>query len=469
MLRARLQPNVRKVVRLERAIPRIESEDGQPDGTEGERPSTTAQGLVRSHVEAMNALLDQGSLKRDDVLMTGEGVTLWPSLGFVGKWLQAEGVDGPRMSLIVHLARTLGRNLESVCRSPRKVLSRARQLQPVGRVQEIDPACVRWLARQPGTRIQQKAGPRQEVQGVTRFETADTAENRVARDLLVRAILAGNRYLAEHRAYPGHERVSLVSSFRRLLRSLLRNSDVGRASQLVGAAKANYVLQHDLRYRELWIAYQKLVKQQRQEDDLWCWRHRAWSEVCGIALMAALDRAQNGLPRMPTDILLRGEHVHGAFVDRRTAASPWIVRRGDRLSAIDLVGTAQLRGHPLIPQKFAQLCPDLALVVRDVFGARRAKAILGVWSLLEFDDNDEPLAVESLLNAIRSGQPEVPTKAMLVLPQIADERTDDVTSHHWDDDCWSLRVSHPIQRGIDGVELLLRDALGLKRARGDGQ
>ena len=47
------------------------------------------------------------------------------------------------------------------------------------RVQEMDRASMRWLSKQPGTTLAQRAGSDQRVLAIVRKENFDTLENRV--------------------------------------------------------------------------------------------------------------------------------------------------------------------------------------------------------------------------------------------------------------------------------------------------
>ncbi|MFM8326932.1 MAG: DUF2357 domain-containing protein, partial [Pirellulaceae bacterium] len=100
------------------------------------------------------------------------------------------------MALIVKLAREIARLLGQVCENPRVVLRRSREFQNLSSIQEIDAACLRWIARQPGRDIYERAGSRQQLLGVVRKEDTDTLENRVVRDLLHRARVECSNYLS---------------------------------------------------------------------------------------------------------------------------------------------------------------------------------------------------------------------------------------------------------------------------------
>lgn len=96
-------------------------------------------------------------------------------------------VDEPRMALIVKIAEDMSRKLSVVVHAARKILYRERQLISASRVAEIDTNCLRWIVRQPGDTLVEKAAlNRQRIFGVIRRESYDTLENRVLKDFLVR-------------------------------------------------------------------------------------------------------------------------------------------------------------------------------------------------------------------------------------------------------------------------------------------
>ena len=140
----------------------------------------------------------------------------------VGSWIPWNEKDEPVRSIIVEIAQNASARIEDVCMRPRRVLSRQREMHPVGRVQEMDAGCLRWLIRQPGRTIAQKAGTRQQVLAITRFEDSDTPENRVVLDLLKRASAACRRYIAEYRHYPSHQYMTAVRRLRGLVGCLRR-------------------------------------------------------------------------------------------------------------------------------------------------------------------------------------------------------------------------------------------------------
>jgi hypothetical protein len=84
----------------------------------------------------------------------------------------------PPLDIIVRHAEILQRNIDTLANHPRRILKRIRERQPIGRLEELDSACLEWYVRQPGRTALEKAGTRQVLLGVARHENFDTLENR---------------------------------------------------------------------------------------------------------------------------------------------------------------------------------------------------------------------------------------------------------------------------------------------------
>ncbi|MBV5332851.1 hypothetical protein JZU54_04670, partial [bacterium] len=80
----------------------------------------------------------------------------------------------PEESLVTLVTRECLSEVEQVVRDLRKVLVREQQRVPLGRVQQVDAHCLRWLSRQPGRDAAEKAGGRQRILAVVRRESFDT-------------------------------------------------------------------------------------------------------------------------------------------------------------------------------------------------------------------------------------------------------------------------------------------------------
>lgn len=356
----------------------LEPEEGAGQATSWSWIGEDIDLLVALHVEAMHEIV-AGSPPSDG-LNWGRANSIRairPLDRALAAWTSAGRGNEPQMALIVRLARELRLALPAVCQRPRVVLARDRQLQPVHRVDQLDPACLRWLARQPGRSTIEKAGPRQRVLSVVRQESADTLENRVVRDLALRALRASDLYQRQNRRFFNHARVTGVRRFGSTLRRLLLGSPLASVQQLTGIPAPNYVLLHDPRYRPLWDAYQRLVRQQRLLDSAWRWQRRVWAESCLFAALSALLCLPRARLRYRADVVVSSEHVTGRFMDPSSGLGS-VALSGER--QVDVVQGAHAESHPEpAVKRSAALKPDLVLVLRR---GRSTQRVLCLWSLI---------------------------------------------------------------------------------------
>lgn len=382
LLRRRRGPQSKVAATLQGVARRSRAarDDGEPaqaaDGVLDWAPiADEIESLVDAHVDGITEIL--GTPPPDDSASWGRGAgrrVIRPLAEALVAWRRAGRGDEPRLALIVRLAQDLRRSLPDVCARPRVVLSRDRQLRSVHRIEQIDGACLRWLARQPGWTVLEKAGSRQQVLSVVRLERADTLENRVVRDLLTRAARAGDAYLRQHRRFAGHARCELVRGFTVTVRSLLRTSAIGSVSPLVGVPAPNYVLLHDARYRPLWEAYLRLVRHQQLLDSAWKWQRRIWVEACLLALLATFG-AEVVFP-CRADLDIGSEHSSGRFISRGTSFPPVQLPGGRWVDVV--VGHEQIGQHPSPAVRGCMsLCPDFVLL-----GRRSGRdAVVCVWCM----------------------------------------------------------------------------------------
>lgn len=144
------------------------------------RPSKTIESETEEDLRAQ-ALLRRMNEVLARVQELGEALDepahVWPRLK--AAWERAEHEDDPRMAEIIRQAREVLPKLKDLEPRIRKVLRRTRELVPLDRVREMDRASMRWLVRQPGSTIAERAGSSQRILATVRRENFDTAENRV--------------------------------------------------------------------------------------------------------------------------------------------------------------------------------------------------------------------------------------------------------------------------------------------------
>lgn len=236
------------------------------------------------------------------------------------RWLAPESEQDPFMDVLVRHAREHRARFAEIVDRPRKVLNRRRELVPLARVEELDTHCMAWLSRQPGTTIAERAGDRQRILALARYENRNTLENRVLRDLLERTTLVARDYLRVNagRVRAGLQgrtgRYALVERYARecrLLAQALAEEGVAREG---GPVQPNFVLLQDERYRHVWRAWQEIVRRDRVFDDLWRWQARAFAEFCRAACVVALAADARAQLVAASPLFFRSEHRRGEWL-----------------------------------------------------------------------------------------------------------------------------------------------------------
>ena len=206
-------------------------------------------------------------------------------------------------SLIVEIARNAPGAISSIVAGPRMVLMREHTEVPLDKIQEMDTFSLVDLARRPGRTVAMKAGPKQRLTALTRRETADTVENRVVMDFILRSARSARQYVDEmctrcprKEACKFHdpvvekdcpsERVKLVATYSRHCAAWIRSGAFAEVARLKEPRmRPNYVLQQNIRYVKVWKYYLKLLRLEDVEEDVWRWRRAAWSDMVKMIFM----------------------------------------------------------------------------------------------------------------------------------------------------------------------------------------
>ena len=278
----------------------------------------------------------------------------------------APAEDAPE-SLITRIAREDAGRLESVCKDPRVLLRRERRRTPLSRVRQLDPACLRWLDRQPGLNMLDKAGLRQEILSIGRRRSLDTLENRVLKDCLRRAVLAAQEYERENSRFAQSEKVKLVFKFRRLLVSLQRDSGLAAIPTLSSIPAPNYVLQSEVRYRYVWKTWQRLLRREQLTQSLLLWGSRWHGELAYVATLAALSELGSQIPMRKQLLWVRPDPTSGEFCDPSTPIGTLRVATATGHAHFDIARSSQLaRGY--FPEKWktwVDIAPDFLIAPRE--------------------------------------------------------------------------------------------------------
>jgi hypothetical protein len=347
-------------------------------------PGGRTQNLLGRHVELLGEV-DSAPQRRG-------GCATVDLSEFLDRWGTSEEGTDARIALIVRIAEGVGSLIDDLCQSPRQILRRKRTLERVANVRQIDPAGIRWLVRQPGRTLVQRAGPRQRVLAVVREESFDTLENRVLRDMLERSRTECRSWLQDNIPFQASARFQSVQRYGSVVRRHSLLSPIARVPRVAAHVKANYVLQHDPRYSRIWPWYQRLRRKQEEKDSLWRWSHRTFAEAVRLSLAWALDILQEEA-EVPTgagwrrDLLIRSEQEHGALVDPRTRLANWILTaRGEPLGA-SLLSQQEVRDLERASgarSRLHELAPDALVCSHSLFKRMEVRRSVLVWCRLRF-------------------------------------------------------------------------------------
>ena len=231
-------------------------------------------------------------------------------------WDRAADESNPRMAEIVRQAGSLRPVLRDLESRIRRVLRRAREKVQLDRVQEMDRASMRWLVRQPGRSVAERAGADQRILATVRREDFDTLENRVAHAYVRLAADVAREWLLEHPRAQGSARYRSVDGFRNACRRLSRNLEALGVAVALPGITPNYVLMQDPGYRRVFQAWVRLLARKRIEDDLWAWQAQTWSDFALLAIVLALDAMPESELLAQSPILWRDEAVQGRWFEQ---------------------------------------------------------------------------------------------------------------------------------------------------------
>jgi len=173
----------------------------------------------------------------------------------------------------------LRHKLELITPKLRSQLNRNAEMIPLGQIQEMDAYCLRDYVRRPGHNAVEKAGDRQELMGIKRYQNFNTAENRFLRGFCDRLHLE----CLEYKQYPQAERLSQAIDRFRQDPSV---QTIPKTHNFV--TKPNYVLQQNPIYRSFYQAYLDYVKRRTEKEKIWGFRQALLVDTIAVLLMAAL-------------------------------------------------------------------------------------------------------------------------------------------------------------------------------------
>ena len=238
-------------------------------------------------------------------------------------------------SLIVEIARNAPEAISSIVAGPHMVLMREHTEVPLDKIQEMDTFSLVALARRPGRTVAMKAGTKQRLTALTLRETADTVENRVVMDFILRSARSARQYVDEmcarcprKEACKLHdpvvekdcpsERVKIVASYSRHCAAWLRNGTFAEVARLKEPrTRPNYVLQQNIRYVKVWKYYLKLLSLEDVEEDVWRWRRAAWSDMAKMLFLMVWEERLKPRAKLQTSrrpFMIRSANRNGRWL-----------------------------------------------------------------------------------------------------------------------------------------------------------
>lgn len=246
----------------------------------GERLDSKTALLIRILVGMLTNLFGYQKVRQPRIL-----------LAHIQSKLDAFNVDDANLPIVISLERRyqLRRKLETIASKLRHQLRRQAELMPVGKIQEMDAHCLRDYIRRPGVTAAQKAGAKQQLMGIQRYQDFNTPENKFL--VYFSQILHLNCYQYE-RSNGKQYRVE-VEKFRSVI-DLFQQQPIVEEIQTrqYKFTKPNYVLQQNTIYRTFYQAYLEYIQKRFEKERIWSFRQRLLADTIYVCLTAALLQFQ---------------------------------------------------------------------------------------------------------------------------------------------------------------------------------
>jgi len=272
-----------------------------------------------------------------------------------------DGNEGQaRKPLIVKLAEHQLYPLREIARGAKRVLRRRRDMERLSKAREFDKASLIRIAQMPGRTIAEKAGPRQRIPAIRRFESTDTLENRVVEHFCRLAQQEWRRTQANSRTKLGADWVQVASTFSRFCGRVRQHEDFVDLPKLKSPCVVpNYTLEQNSNYRAIWIGYNDLLKREEEREICWAWVRRLFLNralVFASALFeSAFPSASSAYVPYRKDLRVRKAQKQGLWVESESLPGP-------RVNACDPNGqyTSAYFLSPLdLRSAFGEECPLL--------------------------------------------------------------------------------------------------------------
>lgn len=261
---------------------------------------------------------------------------------------QSEVVKKP---LIVELAERQGHPLKEISRGAKRILRRRRDTERVSKAREFDKASLIRIAQLPGRTIPEKAGPRQRIPAVKRYETTDTLENRVVEHFCRLAEGEWRRTQEVARERIRGEWRTLSEGFIRLCRRVAISEDFQAVSKLKSPCIApNYTLEQNMNYRSVWSGYKQLLQRMSEQEKCWAWSRRLF---LNRAIVFAGELFERAFPTADADYLpykknlrSRLSQTHGLWLEAASFPGPRVVTCEKAQTTVYLLSPSDLEQGP---------------------------------------------------------------------------------------------------------------------------
>lgn len=340
---------------------------GDEDGEEEDQPGSRLYRFLRTIRARM----------QDFETVLSEGLDPWDHVPDL--WLDPHAPRDSTMDIVVQHAREHRAAWGDIAEHPRRLLNRRRELVALPRVEELDVPCMQWLSHQPGETLEERAGGRQRIMALARYENRNTLENRVFLDLMTRSVAAARDYLAMNQGRTGRTRLrgslrlQSVQAYMRECRRIHLELAMQGVLRQTEPVQPNHVLLDDPRYRRVWTARKEIIQRERAIDDLWRWQRRSWAEFCKATVAVSLIWLEGARRFFAAPLFVTDEHRRGRFLvhdDPMIVVANW-----ERGWVAEL-----LSGNSNdVPPKHRELCASFWLRCADLDGGDYV--YLPVWTV----------------------------------------------------------------------------------------
>jgi len=355
----------------------------------------------------------------EELSSSKNGVVNWDSvIEWLGLEENEEDDHEPRRALITEIAEEFSRTILNNARHLRRILLRDHGPVPVHEIRQFDDRSMRWYVRQPGETLAEKAGPEQKVYSVIREETFNTLENRVFKDFLTRCIRAATRYASQfEQDFPNSRLIRDVKKYQYLCHQARSLPELHDVKQPLPGVQANYVLQSDQRYRKVWQWYQKLLRDQDSEEEVWNWQGRLWADVCRLLVGTAVQYFSSGSSSYPepegfvrSSFKVSKMSRLGSRLSGTWGPGPRLVEQRKKYRGVlSVVDASELKQHPIV-QHCNGLGGQAYLIEEGIGSESKSIKIAVVWAIntmASVDLFDKSIATESAYQSLVNAQKDI--------------------------------------------------------------